>query len=82
MGLERRRKAVVATGSTGKWRIPVATEEADHAQVEGSSAATFARTEPASDCPQLLSAQSINLAVQMAPRSLFGNSVADFQPMN
>ena len=31
MGLERRRKVVVVTDSTGKWRIPVATEEADHA---------------------------------------------------
>ncbi len=30
-----------------------AGEEADHAQVEGSSAAPFPRTEPASDRPQL-----------------------------
>jgi len=35
-------------------RDPVATEEADHAQVEGSSAAPFARNEPASDRSQLL----------------------------
>jgi hypothetical protein len=31
----------------------VATEEADHAQVEGSSAATIARTEPTPACPRL-----------------------------
>ena len=51
--MERRRKAVVATGSTGKWRIPAATEKADHAQVEGSTAAPFPRDEPATDRPQL-----------------------------
>src|ERR1019366_2515612 len=53
MGLERRRKAVVAADSTGKWRILAATEKADHAQVEGSTAAAFPRDEPASDRPQL-----------------------------
>src|SRR6266478_311648 len=53
MGLERRRRAVVAADSTGKWRNPAATEKADHAQVEGSTAAPFPRDEPASDCPQL-----------------------------
>src|SRR5271168_553543 len=53
MGLERRRKAVVAADSTGKWRIPAATEKADHAQVEGSTAAAFPRDEPAPDRPQL-----------------------------
>lgn len=40
--------------STGKWRIPFATEEADHAQVKRSSATPFPRTEPASNRPQLL----------------------------
>ena len=40
--------------STGKWRFPpVATDEADHAQVERGSAAPFPRIEPASDRPQL-----------------------------
>jgi transposase len=43
----------VAADSTGKWRIPAATEKADHAQVEGSTAAPFPRDEPAPDCPQL-----------------------------
>src|ERR1017187_8237978 len=53
MGLERRRKVVVAADSTGKWRIPAATEKADDAQIEGSTAAPFPRDEPASDRPQL-----------------------------
>jgi hypothetical protein len=43
----------LAADSTGKWRIPAATEKADHAQVEGSTAAPFPRDEPASDRPQL-----------------------------
>jgi len=33
----------VATDSSGNWRKPVATEEADHAQVERSAAAAFHR---------------------------------------
>src|SRR3954471_18593721 len=53
MRLERRGRAAVATELHWKWRLPVATEEADHAQVEGSSAAPFPRTEPASDRPRL-----------------------------
>jgi hypothetical protein len=44
MGLERRRKSVVVANSTGKWRIPAATEKADHAQVEGSKVAPVVKT--------------------------------------
>src|SRR6266436_4547781 len=58
MRLERRRRAAVVVDSTDKWRLPVATEEADHAQVEGSSAAPFPRTEPAPDCPHAVSASA------------------------
>ena len=54
MRLEQRRRAAVVLDSTDKWRLPVVTEEADHAQVKGSSAAPFPRTEPAPDRPQLL----------------------------
>ena len=64
MGLERARRAAVASGLALKWisppksnfevETPVATEEADHAQIEGSFAASFARIEPASDRAQLL----------------------------
>ena len=56
---DRRRIGTAASGqpwrldSTGKLRLPVATEGADHAQVEGSSAAPFPQTEPAPDRPQL-----------------------------
>src|SRR3954452_24882607 len=53
LGLERRRRQRWRLDSTRKWRPLVATEEADHAQVEGSSAAPFPRTEPASDRPRL-----------------------------
>src|ERR1035438_7385206 len=55
---DRHQIGTTAQASRGDWtplvvENPVAPEEADHAQVEGSSAAPFARTEPASDRPQL-----------------------------
>src|ERR1039457_1162567 len=55
---DRHQIGTTAQGSRGNWtplvvENPVATEEADHAQVEGSSAAPFPRTEPAPDRPQL-----------------------------
>ena len=55
---DRHRIGTAVQGSRGDWaplvvENPVAPEEADHAQVEGSSAAPFARTEPASDRSQL-----------------------------
>ena len=56
---DRHEIGMKAQGSRGDWtplkvETPVATEEADHAQVEGSSAAPFPRIEPASNRPQLL----------------------------
>ena len=47
-------QAAVATGVL-HWKVekPIATDEADYAQAEGSTAAPFPRIEPASDRPQL-----------------------------
>ena len=53
IGLERGAGQPWRLDSTGKWRILVATEKADHAQVERSSGPPVSRTEPASDRPQV-----------------------------
>jgi hypothetical protein len=50
--LEQRRKAAVAVGILHLEK-PIATDEADYAQVERSTAAPFLGIEPASDRPHL-----------------------------